>query len=152
MARLAALPAAGCVVDQLSFRLSGCSNGCALHAAADVGLEGMANRTGNEWSPAYRVWVGGRESEQRPCFGSDLGIVPARNVPNCVAELVERYLQDRQPDESLADMVGRLGTEPFHALVQKFQFAQEQDRRLLMIDWGETEPYRQRTAKDAGVC
>lgn len=151
-ANLAALPGAKAVLAQLRVRLCGCSNGCALHASADIGLEGMANRVQNEWFPVYRLWLGGRESQSHPRFAEDIGTVPARDVPACVADVAGYYLANRRPEESLADLLDRVGTEPFAAFVKKRQLEQTLDRRELAIDWGETGRYRPRGVNEPGVC
>ncbi len=151
-ARLAALPGRTDLLGQLRIRVSGCPNGCTLHALADIGLEGVANRDGQTWWPAYRILVAGREAQPRPRLATDLGMLPARVVPACVADLASCYLQQGRPDESLADLVDRIGIEPLAALVQKHQHQPVPDRRDWLIDWGETGPYRPRTAKAAGIC
>lgn len=150
-ARLAALPGAKAVLAQLRIRLCGCSNGCALHACADIGLEGMASRVQNEWFPVYRLWLGGRESQSQSRFAEDIGIVPARHVPACVADVAGYYLANRRPEESLADLLDRVGTEPFAAFAKKHQSEQTGGRHELAIDWGETGRYRPRV-NEPGVC
>lgn len=151
-ASLAALPGAKAVLAQLRIRLCGCSNGCALHATADIGLEGMANRVQNEWFPVYRLWLGGRESQSQPRFAEDLGMISAHHAPACVADVTGYYLANRRPEESLADLLDRVGTEPFAACVKKHQLEQTLDRRELAIDWGETGRYRPRGVNEPGVC
>lgn len=151
-ASLAALPGPAVALGHLRIRLCGCSNGCGLHALADIGLEGMASRVQNDWFPVYRLWIGGRESQTHPRFAEDLGTVSAHHVPACVADLARHYLAHRRPDESLADMLRRVGTEPFAAFVKKHQLKQTLDRRELAIDWGETGRYRPRGVNEAGVC
>ncbi len=151
-ASLAALPGAKAVLAQLRIRLCGCSNGCALHATADIGLEGMANRVQNEWFPVYRLWLGGRECQSHPRFAEDIGTVPARHVPACVADLAGYYLANRRPEESLADLLDRVGIERFASFVKKHQSEQTLDRRELAIDWGEAGRYRPRGVNEPGVC
>lgn len=151
-AQLATLSDSSETVCQLHIRLCGCSNGCGLHALADIGLEGMASRTQNEWFPVYHLWVGGRESQNRPKFGKDLGTLPARRVPACVTEMVGYYLANRKQYESLAGLLERVGAEPFVTLVKKHQPESIQDWRELAMDWGESKQYQPRSAREAGVC
>ena len=152
VAKLATLSNAADAPTPLHIRLCGCSNGCSLHALADIGLEGMANRAQNEWFPVYRLRLGGRESQSRPKFGEDLGTLPARHVPACVADVAGYYLANRKRNESLADLLDRVGAEPFAALVKKHQPESLQDWRELAMDLGETKQYRPRGANEAGVC
>ena len=151
-ARLAALPGGADALGRLRLRLSGCPNGCGFHASADIGLEGVASRKQTDWVPAYRVWVGGRESQRQPRFGDPLGLVPARHVPELVADLAAHYLATRQGDESFADCLERVGSESFAALVHKHRLEAAPDHRALTTDWGETGQYIPRGAKAGGVC
>jgi sulfite reductase (NADPH) hemoprotein beta-component len=151
-ARLAALPAQPGALSRLRVRLSGCSNGCAHHATADIGLEGMASRAQDQWLPVYRLWLGARETQRHGRFGEDFGTVPARYVPACVGEIADLFLASRHLDESFADLLDRIGTAPFEAVVKRYQLRQDQDRQELAADWGETGRYRPRGLNEPGVC
>jgi sulfite reductase (ferredoxin) len=107
-------------------RLSGCPNACGNHVIAALGFEGRARRHNGRLMPLYEVLAGGQPNEGNVKFGERLGAVPARVVPEFVAEvyakglisaetlrpLVARYARvpDPTPDELYLD-VG--GDEPF---------------------------------------
>jgi len=140
-------------IGQLRIRMSGCPNGCGMHASADVGLEGIAHRSGDHWFPAYRIWIGARESEMSPRVGTDIGTVLARWVPECVSELLTHFIQCRADGEAFSNFVDRTGVQAFTAILGRFTFMNGSgDKDWLMTDWGETAPYRPRHAKAAGVC
>lgn len=141
------------LVSHISIRVSGCMNGCGMHACADVGLEGIATRAGENWIPAYRVWVGGMESETMPRIGTDIGAVPARRVPECVVALLESYTEARRADESFGDFVERVGPAAFREIVARHAVhSAETDAAELAIDWSETARYQPRPGKAVGVC
>ncbi len=134
----------------LRIRVSGCTNGCALHVMADIGLEGLAQRCDGALIPAYRLWLGGRAHQQHPRLATDLGIVPARLVADCVADVVSVYQRDRRSDEGLAALLDRIGVKPFAAVMQRHQ--KSGDLRALMTDVGDQAPYRAQNEAPATTC
>ena len=137
----------------MSLRVSGCMNGCAMHACADVGLEGIAVRSGQDWLPAYRVWVGGAGSETLPRIGNDLGVVPARRAPECVAALLCCYTEAHKSNESFSDFLGRTGSASLRDIVTKHALdSTHTDVAELAVDWSEEGRYQSRHIKAVGVC
>jgi sulfite reductase (NADPH) hemoprotein beta-component len=64
--------------------VSGCSNGCAHSAVADIGLVGRIRRSNGERVEAYRVLVGGSAAKE-PRLGRPLHAeVPAEEVPDLI--------------------------------------------------------------------
>lgn len=134
----------------LRIRVSGCTNGCALHVMADIGLEGLAQRRDGGLIPAYRLWLGGRTHQQHPRLATDLGIVPARLAANCVSDVVSVYRCERRSDESFTALLDRIGVEPFAAVMQRHQ--KSGDLRELMTDVGDQAPYRAKNEAPATTC
>lgn len=126
--------------EPLRIRLSGCTNGCALHVIADIGLEGLAQRREGGLIPAYRLWLGGRAHQQRPRLANDLGIIPARRAAECVRDVIGFYRRECQPGESVSQVLDRIGSRPFETIVQR-QW-QTDDIGTLAMDVGATSPYR----------
>jgi len=134
----------------LRIRVSGCTNGCALHVMADIGLEGLAQRHNGGLIPAYRLWLGGRTHRQYPRLATDLGIIPARLVADCVSDVVSVYQRERRSDECLAVLLDRIGVEPFAVVMQRHQ--KSSDLRDLMTDVGDQAPYRGQNEAPAPTC
>ena len=84
----------------LTVRMTGCPNGCARPYNADVGLVGR--RPG-----VYNVLVGGTNRGDRlaDLFAADVRI---DKIPETLRPLLERFAQDRQPDEGLGDFYQRI--------------------------------------------
>lgn len=137
-------------LEPLRIRVSGCTNGCALHVMADIGLEGLAQRRDGALIPAYRLWLGGRAYQDHPRLATDLGIVPARLVADCVSDVVSVYQRERQSGESFSSLLDRIGVEPFTAVTQRHQ--KSGDLRDLMADVGDQAPYRAQSEAPATNC
>jgi sulfite reductase beta subunit-like hemoprotein len=137
-------------LGSLRIRVSGCTNGCALHVMSDIGLEGLAQRRDGALIPAYRLWLGGRVHQQHPSLAADLGIVPARQVADCVFELVSLYQRERHSGESLSDILHRIGVKPFAAVAQRHH--ESGDLRDLATDIGEQTAYRAQADAPATTC
>ena len=143
--------AGSAVADEpLRIRVSGCTNGCALHVIADIGLEGLAQRHDGALIPAYRLWLGGQSHQQQPRFAADLGIVPARRVADCVFDVISLYHRERHLDESLSDILHRIGVAPFAAVAQRHR--ESGDLRDLATDIGEQATYRAQADAPATTC
>ena len=70
-----------------TIRISGCPNSCAQHSVADLGLQGRARRIGDRLMPCYDVFTGGKTTEGEAHLGEPIGTVPAKAVPDLLAEL-----------------------------------------------------------------
>jgi len=73
-------------------RLSGCPNACGNHIIAALGFEGRARRHNGRLMPLYEVLADGHPEENHVKFGERLGAVPARLVPELVAEIYAKGL------------------------------------------------------------
>ena len=84
----------------LTVRMTGCPNGCARPYNADIGIVGR--RPG-----VYNVFVGGTMLGSRlaDLFAADVRI---DNIPDALRPLLERFAQDRHPDEGLGDFYQRI--------------------------------------------
>ena len=87
------------VLGRCKIQVSGCPNGCARHATAHVGAQGLVR--GAERRPFYRLWRGG------VCAAPDAGGRLAEPLPGAVAEedLAERVVRE------LRQQAVRLGAE-----------------------------------------
>ncbi|MHC4570503.1 MAG: sulfurtransferase TusA family protein [Planctomycetota bacterium] len=67
-------------------RISGCPNSCGHHHIADIGFEGKAKRIKGRLMPFYDVLAGAKIAEGATNLARKLGTVPAKRVPEMVAE------------------------------------------------------------------
>ncbi|RMH42135.1 MAG: nitrite/sulfite reductase [Alphaproteobacteria bacterium] len=99
-------------VGPLQIKISGCINACGHHHVGDIGILGL-DRAGVE---NYQFTLGGR-ADERARLGERMGPGFAFDeVPAAVERMVRAYLAlRRDPSETFADAVERLGTGPFKA-------------------------------------
>lgn len=72
--------------SNLVVRISGCPNSCGNHYIADIGFEGKAKRINGRLMPFYNVLAGAKIAEGATSLAEKLGDVPAKRVPELVAE------------------------------------------------------------------
>jgi len=110
-----------------TIRISGCPNSCANHYIADIGFQGAAKRVSGKLMPCYDVFAGARVLEGDTRLAERIGTVPAKRIPELLAEafaadatggpqleeLVQRYsdtASERYPEEYFCDYGS---SEPF---------------------------------------
>lgn len=117
-----ALERAGIAADILQtvdIRINGCPNSCAQHPVGTIGLFGVALRAHERLVPGYRVQLGARRGEGKTRLGRSIGSVPARALPEFLAELLADYQSNRTAGESLSDYFDREGPDYFTALLER---------------------------------
>ena len=72
--------------DQPVIRISGCPNSCGHHSISALGFQGRAKQLADGLAPYYTVFAGGQTVEGDARLAQPLGAVPARRVPDLVAE------------------------------------------------------------------
>jgi sulfite reductase (ferredoxin) len=93
--------------QHLKLHVTGCPNSCGQHWIADLGIEGKKIKVGDRMEDAYYFCVGGavglHQSIARPvgyrCLASE--------VPDAIQRLLNRYLDDRYPNENLRQFFAR---------------------------------------------
>ena len=107
-------------------RISGCPNCCGHHYIADIGFQGLAKRVNGRLMPCYDVVAGAVIGEGKTRLAEKIGTVPARAIPDMIAEL----LAAGPPETArLKELVGRHG-----------DFAGGFDDEFY-FDWGRDEPF-----------
>jgi len=97
-------------IGPLRINISGCINACSRHHIADIGILGV-EKQGEEF---YQITLGGR-ADAVPRLGELLGpAVRFAEIAGIIEDIVETALALRdRPDETFAEVVTRLGLEPF---------------------------------------
>ena len=93
--------------QHLKLHVTGCPNSCGQHWIADLGIEGKKIKVGDRMEDAYYFCVGGavglHQSIARPVGYRCL----ATEVPDAIERLLNRYLDDRYPNENLRQFFAR---------------------------------------------
>lgn len=94
----------------LRISVTGCPNGCAQHAVADIGLEGCKIRVDGRFEDGFSFRVGGSVGAQR-VFGQTTGFrCLAEEVPDVLEGLLRSYLRDQAANQSFRSFLQT--TEP----------------------------------------
>ncbi len=111
-AKCAAMQTATSVRRPVTIKISGCPNGCGHHLAGDIGLRGVARNVGGRLAPHYMIHLGGGAKEDGSAFfGTPIGRVAARRVPEAVERLLALLDEDGEDGESARETFARLGKD-----------------------------------------
>ncbi|MBL7188743.1 MAG: sulfurtransferase TusA family protein [Phycisphaerae bacterium] len=92
-------------------RISGCPNSCANHYIADIGFQGKAKRVDGRLMPFYDVLVDARTVEGDARLAETIGAVPAKRIPDLVAEALSNGTADKEMLKSLTAKYGDISAE-----------------------------------------
>jgi len=102
-------------LGDLDINISGCMNACGHHHVGHIGILGV-DKSGSEW---YQVSLGGRQGEQA-ALGKVIGPSFAQDdMPEVIGQIIDVFVENRQPGETFIEAYGRLGIDPFKRAVYK---------------------------------
>lgn len=95
-----------------TIKISGCPNGCAHHLVGEIGLRGVARNVNGRLAPHYMLHLGGGAREDGTAlFGTPIGRVAARRVPEAVERLMALLDDEGMEGERAGDTFSRLGKD-----------------------------------------
>ncbi|GAB4364685.1 MAG: nitrite/sulfite reductase [Deltaproteobacteria bacterium] len=103
----------------VSIGISGCANGCGRHLLADIGLQGVSrtvpgNGKPDRAAPHYLLFLGGGTAGEGPVrFGTPLGRVPVRRVPEAILRILAVCRERKRNGETPGETISRVGPAPF---------------------------------------
>ena len=101
----AALEEAGLAeVGGVRTNISGCTNSCGQHHAADIGFFGAERRAHGQPAPGYQMLLGGYMGQEQMHFGQKALRLPARNAPEATVRVVRRFADERQAGEAFREL------------------------------------------------
>jgi sulfite reductase beta subunit-like hemoprotein len=96
----------------VTIKISGCPNGCAHHRICDIGLQGAARNVNGRLAPHYMLHLGGGAGEDGTAFfGTPIGRVAVRRVPEAVERLLSLLDGEGEDGESARETFARLGKD-----------------------------------------
>lgn len=135
-AQMATMPQA---MRDLKIKVSGCFNSCGQHHVADIGFFGNSRRKGNYKVPHFQVILGGMWRENAGSYGLAVGAIPSKRVPDFLQAITDRYVAERQSDETFQNWVQRLGRVEVKNLLQPFTEIPEYEQDpSFFSDWGDS--------------
>ncbi|MFM7125697.1 MAG: nitrite/sulfite reductase, partial [Actinomycetota bacterium] len=96
-------------VGGVRVNISGCTNSCGQHHAADIGLFGAERRAHGRSLPGYQLLLGGYVGSEQIHFGQKALRLPAKAAPEGVARVVRRFAAEREAGESFRLWLDRVG-------------------------------------------
>jgi sulfite reductase (ferredoxin) len=136
-------------IEDLKIKISGCYNSCGQHHLSDLGFYGVNRKKDGKDVPHFQVVLGGRWSEKIGSYGLPIAAIPSKNVPSMIESISEKYLQEKENDESFPDYINRIGKKATREVIQPFMKIPEfEDKPDFYFDWGDTRQY---TTGDKGV-
>jgi sulfite reductase (ferredoxin) len=130
-------------VGGMRINISGCTNSCGQHHAADIGFFGAERRAHGQSAPGYQMLLGGYVGETQIHFGEKATRLPAKAAPEAAVRVVRRFAAERQAGETFRDWLDRsggaksLGTE----LKELDVFPTPDEGPDYYVDYDETGPF-----------
>jgi ferredoxin-nitrite reductase len=96
----------------IRMHMVGCPNSCGQRQIADIGFQGVLIKTPDGMAEAFEIFVGGTLNYHDTQFNERLkGRVAADDLAPVVKELIEYFIEHKQPAESFFSFVKRVGVE-----------------------------------------
>lgn len=136
-------------VDRLRIKTSGCFNSCGQHHVADLGLYGVSRNVNGYAVPHFQVVLGGKWIENAGAYGLAIGAVPSKRVPEAITRVTDRFVADRQPDESFQQFIQRFGKRALKDLLADLTTVPSHDENPdFYSDWGDPREF---SLSDMGI-
>jgi sulfite reductase (ferredoxin) len=97
------------LIRDVKIKISGCPNGCAQHAIADIGFHSAAMTENKRTVPSYLLFLGGRQGMDRAQIGDVIGKYPAKNGVKVLETLLSLFQAERRNGEDFHAFVTRVG-------------------------------------------
>jgi sulfite reductase beta subunit-like hemoprotein len=96
----------------VTVKISGCANGCGHHLVGDIGLRGVARNVNGRLAPHYMLHLGGGSGEDGSAlFGTSIGRIAVRRVPEAVERLLALLDAEGKDGETAGETFARLGKD-----------------------------------------
>lgn len=130
-------------VGGLRINISGCTNSCGQHHAADIGFFGAERRANGRSAPGYQMLLGGYVGEEQIHFGDKALRLPAKHAAEAAVRVIRRFAAEREAGETFRAWLDRSGgaTVVGSELKELDAFPAFEDDPDFYIDYGETGPY-----------
>ena len=130
-------------VGGVRINISGCTNSCGQHHAADIGFFGAERRAHGRSAPGYQMLLGGYVGQEQIHFGDKATRLPAKAAPQAAVRVIRRFADERQAGESFRSWMDRSGGASAigAALKDLDVFPTYEENPDFYVDYGETGPF-----------
>jgi len=130
-------------VGGIRINISGCTNSCGQHHAADIGLFGAERRANGRSLPGYQLLLGGYVGDESIVFGQKALRLPAKAAPEAVVNVVSQFAGSRKAGETFSEWLIRSGGAG--AIADTLRHLDivptPEDAPEFYVDFDETGPY-----------
>jgi sulfite reductase (ferredoxin) len=95
----------------MRIKISGCPNGCAQHAVANIGFHAAAMTQDGRNIPAHLLFLGGQANHGRARAAKVMGKFPARGSIKVVETLFKLHQEQSEPGEDFNSFIARIGDQ-----------------------------------------
>ncbi len=126
----------------LEIKLNGCPNACGQAPLGKIAFYGLSRRVDNRPVPFYKLMLGGKKAGKKSRLASEIGIIPARNVPDFLKAFLKRIEPLILEEEEVYTVLEKEATRIAKETLEEFSFVPgySQDRTFY-VDWGKTEDF-----------
>ena len=130
-------------VGGIRINISGCTNSCGQHHAADIGFFGAERRANGRSAPGYQMLLGGYVGQEQIHFGDKALRLPAKSAAEGAVRVIRRFAGEREAGETFRTWLDRVGgASAVGAELRELDaFPAFEDDPDFYIDYGETGPY-----------
>jgi len=130
-------------VGGVRINISGCTNSCGQHHAADIGFFGAERRANGRPAPGYQMLLGGFVGDEQIHFGDKALRLPAKHAAEGAVRVIRRFAGEREAGETFRAWLDRAGgAAAIGAELKELDaFPTFEDDPDFYVDYGETGPY-----------
>ena len=130
-------------IGGLRINISGCTNSCGQHHAADIGFFGAERRANGRSAPGYQMLLGGYVGQEKMHFGEKALRLPAKIAAQAAVRVVRRFNDERTAGESFRGWLERAGgaAEVGKSMKDLDEFPDYDENPDFYVDFDETGPY-----------
>lgn len=140
------------VFAELEVHSSGCPNNCGQHSAALLGFFGAARRKEGRSYPLYNIVGGGKKEANNFRLSEAVGKIPAKNVPEFTAELLQDYMNSGLRAQGFSVYWEDRGYNKTQELIEKWSSVPPySEDPSYYRDWGSEEDFSL-AGRSAGEC
>lgn len=113
-------------IGDITLNISGCINSCGHHHVGNIGILGV-DKDGQEW---YQVTLGG-EQGLKAAIGKVIGpSFFASDMPDVISDLIQVFIELREPGEIFIETYQRVGLQPFKTRVYANKEKKEKNNKV----------------------
>ena len=136
-------------VEGLRIKTSGCFNSCGQHHIADLGFYGVSRTIDGYSVPHFQVVLGGKWVDNGGEYGLAIGAVPSKRVPEAIQRISDRFVAERQADETFQQFIARVGKRSLKTTLDDLTKIPSHDESPeFYSDWGDPREF---TLGDMGI-